>query len=532
MLHRYAQVYKVCYSEAGVAVVPSHFFQNGDKNAYFTSASAPFRIDTPGEYQVRLKSGLLSFKATLIIEDTIAPQASVVSVSKPVGSDISPEEFVTDIRDATAVTVSFAPAAAASAVPLDGSAPVSAFVPDTSVAGRYEIPIYLRDQGGNETVLTAILWLSDVLPVVYLEAGDPLPALDDFVVAAHEAAFVTDISGINTAIIGEHEIVVAVDGGIFTSILAIVDTIPPLFTVADISGFAILPREAADFVTSCHDVTMVDFHFATPPDLEYIGSQSVTIVARDDGGNESTQTATLTLIADTEKPVIRGAADLEAQTGDTVAYMRHVVAIDNCPDGLQLTVDQSAVNINLAGTYPVTYIARDAAGNESRVTVNINVRPKHYDLDQIYARADEILARIFTEGMSEREKLWAIYRYNMNNIFFESHSEKETWVRAAYEGLFDKRGDCYVYASTAKVLLDRAGIMNEDIEKIVTTTRHYWHLVDIGEGWYHFDTTPRSDKVTIFMWTNAQIEELMEETRYRSHRYDPDIYPTDRRPIN
>jgi hypothetical protein len=180
----------------------------------------------------------------------------------------------------------------------------------------------------------------------------------------------------------------------------------------------------------------------------------------------------------------------------------------------------------------VTYIARDYAGNETRQTIMLTVTTKKYDLAEIYARADEVIARIITEDMTDRDKLWAIYRYNANNIFFEASWEKGTWEQAAYEGLFDRRGDCYVYAMTAKVLLDRAGIKNEDVEKIRTTTRHYWHFVDLGDGWYHFDTTPRSDKVVIFMWTQEQVEQLMIETTYRSHRFDPDIYPLDRRPIN
>jgi hypothetical protein len=272
--------------------------------------------------------------------------------------------------------------------------------------------------------------------------------------------------------------------------------------------------------------------FLTAPDLAYIGTQEVTIIARDGGGNEAINTALLTLKSDTEPPVIKGAVDFSVQVGDTIAYMKNVAATDNNPVGLEFYVDQSAVDITMEGTYPVIYIARDFAGNETTKNILLTVKPKLYDLDEIYARADEVLERIFTDDMTERDKLWAIYRYNTNNIFFEATWEKGTWVQAAYEGLISRRGDCYVYAMTAKVLLDRAGIKNEDIERIPVSSRHYWSLVDLGDGWYHFDTTPRSDKAVIFMWTEAQVKELMEETRYNSHRYDPDIYPRDRRAIN
>jgi hypothetical protein len=514
ILNQYNQIYRVCYSEAGVQVTPADFFKNADEKAIFAANSEPFDISVPGEYQIRLRSGGLSLKSILIIEDTIAPKGEAVTVNRVLGYESIPADFVTEIRDATAVTVSFVE------------------VPDFNLAGRQNVTIRLTDAGGNQTILSSVLILSAAVSSVTIEAGDPLPELDDFVIVAEMADFHTDLSRIDSSIPGDYVIYLRLDGGIFESILHIIDTIPPVFTVKDVTGYNLLPREAAEFVVTYEDNSPVTFSFLTDPDLTLVGTQEVNIIARDSGGNETMQSALLTLEADTEPPVIKGAVDFAVQAGDTVAYMRNVAATDNNPRGLEFTVDQSAVNINVAGTYPVTYIARDFAGNETTKTVTLTVLPKIYDLDKIYQKADEVIARIITAEMTEREKLWAIYRYNMNNIFFEATWEKGTWVQAAYEGLIDRRGDCYVYAMTAKVLLDRAGIKNEDIEKIVTSSRHYWHLVDLGDGWYHFDTTPRSDKVTIFMWTNQQLEELMQETRYNSHRYDPDIYPRDRRPVN
>lgn len=514
ILNQYRQVYKICYSEAGVAVYPADFFKKLSGEAFFTDESEPFAINRPGEYQIRLSNGWLRFKSTLIIEDTIPPQGHVITIYGLLGCELRPEDFVTEVIDATEVTISFVT------------------VPDTKLAGRQDVSIRLVDQGGNQTILNTALLISEITDIVTIEAGDSLPGINDFVLIAEEAYFVSDIQRINQTIPGEYPVQIYVDGGVYETTFRIVDTIPPTLAVHDISGFALLPREPEDFVSDFYDITPVTFHFLAAPDLTFIGTQEVTIVARDSGGNEARETANLTLIADTEPPVIKGAVDFNVQIGDAIMYKKNVAVLDNCPDGLEFIVDQSEVDVNTPGTYPVRYIARDYAGNETIVTIQLTVIPKIYDLEEIYAKADEVLERIFNDDMTEREKLWAIYRYNVNNIFFEATWEKETWIRAAYEGFFNRRGDCYVYAMTAKVLLDRAGIKNEDIEKIVTSSRHYWHLVDLGDGWYHFDTTPRSDKTVIFMWTEQQINELMEETRYRSHRYDPDIFPADRRPIN
>ena len=514
VLYQFDQVYKVCYSEAGIVVKASDFYRKSADNAVFAADSEPININVPGEYQIRVTNGWLTFNSTLVIEDTIPPQATVTPINRLIGSEIQAGDFITEIIDATEVTVSFVD------------------FPDNNLPGRQDITIRLVDLGGNQTILKTSLFLADIHEIVIIEAGDPLPGIDDFIIAAEAAYFISDMSQINNTIPDKYVIEFIVDGGIFESILFIVDTVPPVFTVHDISGFTLVPRAAVDFVTDYYDVSPVTFHFLNEPDLEYIGTQDITIIARDGGGNEAAQTTLLTLWADTEAPVIKGAVDFTVQAGDTIMYMKNVVAVDNNPIGLEFYVDQSAVDVFTPGIYPVRYIARDLAGNETIRTINLTIVPKEYDIDKIYERADEVLARIINEDMTEREKLWAIYRYNVNNIFFEATWEKVTPEQAAYDGLFNRRGDCYVYAMTAKVLLDRAGIKNEDIEKIVTSTRHYWHLVDIGDGWYHFDTTPRTDKVIIFMWTQEQIEELMEETRYRSHRFDSDIYPRDRRPIN
>ncbi|MCL2253716.1 MAG: hypothetical protein FWC09_04655 [Lachnospiraceae bacterium] len=512
-ISEYSQVYKICVSEAGVAVKAADFFRKSGENAYFTTDSQPFDLSKPGEYTVRLRNGWFTYKSTLIIEDTIPPHADAVIVKRLINTPLDPNDFVAGITDATPVTVSFVEN------------------PDNTAGGLKNVDIRLTDISGNQTIITSKLQLSELADNVTIEAGAPLPNINNFVIIAEEAQFANDYNHINTALPGEYIINILIDGMPYETILHIIDTIPPTFSAANISGFSLLPRNAEDFVTDYFDISPLTFSFEKEPDLTYIGTRDITIIARDAGGNEARQTVQLTLLADTEPPEIKGVVDFNVQAGDTIAYKKNAVAIDNNPIGLEFIVDQSAVLVNTVGSYPVTYIARDFAGNETKKTITLTVVEKKYDLDEVYAKADEVLARIVTEDMSEREILWAIYRYNQYNIFFEPTSEKETWVRAAYEGLFDRRGDCYVYACTAKVLLDRAGIKNEDIEKIVTSRRHYWHLVDIGDGWYHYDTTPRSDHPTIFMWTDEQLMEYSAES-YNSHRYDRDIYPADRRPIN
>lgn len=230
---------------------------------------------------------------------------------------------------------------------------------------------------------------------------------------------------------------------------------------------------------------------------------------------------------DQEPPVIQGVEELTVPAGSTVSYKRNVTATDNRDGEVPITVDASQVDLNTLGDYPLTYSAKDAAGNVTEVSTVVHVVEASADTateDQVNAKADELLAQIITDTMTEYEKAEAIFFWVHENVAWSDHSPKDGWVSGAYRGIVEKKGDCYVYAMTAKCLLTRAGIKNMDIEKIPTDVEHYWNLVDLGDGWYHFDTTRRKDKQYFFYTSD---EELMNYSRSHedSHNYDPANYP-------
>lgn len=498
--------YHVCRVEAGVAVNASDFIKNATEDAIFTEDSEQPDITRPGEYHVRVKSGLFTHSCTLVIQDTIAPVGNALPVRLEMGDTCGADSFVTDISDATQVIVSY-----------DTE-------PDFGQVGSQQVQIVLTDQGGNRTVVESELFITQVVDSVTVEAGERAPGMDRFVIAAQESAFVTDVSQFDYTKVGDHKVVLKVDGETYTSILHIVDTIPPVAEVRDIEGFAILPRSAEDFVTKVEDVTEVQIAFRKEPDLKKIGTQELEIVFTDGGGNETVKPVRLTLIEDTEAPVIHGAVDLRVFIGAGISYKKNVTVTDNCTEGLTLTVDTSGVNTGAEGAYPVVYTARDAAGNTTSVTVTLSIVPRVYDINEVNAMADSVIAGIITPGMGEREKITAIYNYVRNHVKYINSSAKGNYIRAAYEGLVDGKGDCYVFASTSKVLLTRAGITNMDIEKIPTKTMHYWNLVFVDGGWYHFDTTPRKDRPVILMWTDAQLMDF--SARHNNcHDYDHSLYP-------
>ena len=498
--------YKTVHVEAGIEVSASDLMKQADSGAVFTRDSQPFDIAVPGEYQVRVKSGLFTHSCLLIIEDTIAPAADAVPVMREMGEAFGAENFVENITDATQVTVSYVTE------------------PDFSRTGEQDVQVILTDRGGNWTVVDSKLFLIRLAESVTMEAGGEMPEVGSFVEAGRNAIFLTRMSEIDTHKAGDYEVLLEVDGEAYSSTLHVVDTVPPQMEVRDIESFLQVPRKAEDFVVSSEDATEITFSFRQEPDLSLAGTQELEIVATDSGGNETVRQANLTLREDTQAPVIHGAVNLDYFLGESISYRKNVTVTDNCQEGVVLEVDTTSVDLNKEGVYPITYTARDIAGNQSSATVNLTVRDRMYSLEEMNEYADAVLEEIIEPDMSLRDKAWAIYSYVLGNVAYINHTEKGDWIRAAYEGLVDKKGDCYAYACAAKALLTRAGIPNLDIRRIPTSFEHYWNLVDVGEGWYQFDTTPRPDHPTIFLWTDAELMEYNAE-HYGAFNYDPALYP-------
>lgn len=508
-MYRESLYYPVCRVEAGVNVSVEDFLKKPDEAAYFTEESDPLDITVPGEYHVQIRTGIFKCSSTLYIQDTIPPTAQPVTLELMYGEICQPEDLVTDITDATEVSVSFVQA------------------PDFEQVGDRPVEILLTDLGGNSVSVQSSLCISPVRSELEWEAGQEPPTVQDFLLTDLDASLVTETENLDLSHVADYTVYINAADRMWESALHVRDTLPPTGDVRDITGYALVPREAEEFVVAASDETEVIVSFETEPDLTYIGTQTVTILLTDEGGNQSRKEALLTLMEDTEAPVITGVQDIEIYAGDAVAYRKGVECTDNCPDGLEFTVDTSQVVPDQEGVYPVIYRAVDLAGNVTEAEAAVTVHARLYTQEEVDALADAVLAKILTDDMSNLQKAEAIFNYVTGNVGYISHSEKGDWIRAAYEGLALKKGDCYVYACTSMELLTRAGIENMMIEKIPTKSSHYWNLVNLedGMGWYHFDTTPRaSDHPRIFMWTESMLMEYS-GIHYGSHNYDHDQYP-------
>ena len=243
---------------------------------------------------------------------------------------------------------------------------------------------------------------------------------------------------------------------------------------------------------------------------------------------------------DTEPPVITGTRDLEIWKGDGIAYREGVRAVDDRDGEVTVSVDSSAVNTEVAGIYSVTYRARDAAGNETVLTVKVTVRERLVDFDTLWGEVDRIIAAQGFRGQSVGKVSEILYWYIKANMSYVSTSDKTDWVSEAYRGLTEHTGDCFTYYAVARAFFERLGVSVMTVQRSadVLPTTHYWLLVNTGTesapAWYHWDVCPhpKEHPLTSILLTD---EELIAYNDRMEHYYtfDRSRYPaTPREPFS
>lgn len=374
--------------------------------------------------------------------------------------------------------------------------------------------------------------LSPVKANVTIEAGNLTNiTLNEFVKKPDsEVEFITDTAKIDLSHTGEHTVEFAFKGNNYTSSLHIVDTTPPSATAVNKEVYSGETLTANDFVTDIKDCSEVKIEFEVMPDFTSVGEQNVNIRLTDTSDNTSIISAKLKVITDTEPPKFNELTTISAQVGSSVSYRKDVTVTDNRDKEVNYTFDNSAVDLQTAGEYKVVYTATDSSGNTATATRVVKVTAKPViNEEYVKSLAKKVTDKITTQNMTAHQKIEAIFNWVRKNMVYVSSPETEL-VEAAYVGFTKKRGDCYNYYSVTKLLLDECGIQNMKVDRYGGKTSHYWHLVNIGTGWYHYDTTPQSleDPYRCFMKTNEQVwayAKSRHDGRSDYYNFDETKYP-------
>ena len=236
--------------------------------------------------------------------------------------------------------------------------------------------------------------------------------------------------------------------------------------------------------------------------------------------------------ADLTPPVIEGVKDIIVELGQTPSYRSGVTAKDG-DNTVTLSIDSSLVDLTKLGTYPVTYSATDGRGNVATATAKVMVVEPSGEIDgsnsevctkeELDALCMSILSEIIKDGMTDYQKAEAIFN-RVNSIKYVSTDDDPSWIGAAYTGLTTGRGDCWNHASASKALLTLAGIPNYDMHRVGGTSSHFWQIVYIDGGWYHFDACPTLKAYYIRAFLLTEEEAMAYSERVKNIRPNYFVY--------
>lgn len=304
--------------------------------------------------------------------------------------------------------------------------------------------------------------------------------------------------------------------------VVIKDTVAPTAEGIDCQCSTGYYCEPIKFVTNVADMSKVTAKFVNEPDWSVEGEQNVQIVLTDRAGNETTVEAKAIIAPDTTAPVIYAARDRYCYVGEAVSYFKEVFAEDNADPEPEIEVDKSKVDAKTAGTYDVTYTATDHEGNTSSVTVKYTFVEKKIDDAKLDEAVDKVIGEIITDDMSVPEQAYAIFDYCYSNIIYTGTSDKTDWKSEAYRGLTEGVGDCFTFYSASYALLQKIDCQVLSVERLNGKTQHFWCLVNLGTGWYHFDAcNVGPEHLRCFMKTS---EELVKYS-VQYWRFDTSLYP-------
>ena len=240
--------------------------------ADLTERDAELRIDEEklpcGWHLCNLSIGGVPTPVLLHVVDTVAPTAEPVDRIVPLGTELRPDAFVRQVKDADTVRAAFAK------------------VPDFHTEWDDTIGIVLTDGSQNETVVPVQVSVRATVKSLTVEAGGNAPDPERFLLDGIRGTQTTEITPEMLSHTGSYPIEFAIEGGVVSvSELIVVDTVAPQ---GDPTLLMLAPGETAepsDFVVHASDKTDLSFAYITAPDYDCREKQTVAVRITDEGGN-------------------------------------------------------------------------------------------------------------------------------------------------------------------------------------------------------------------------------------------------------
>ena len=298
---------------------------------------------------------------------------------------------------------------------------------------------------------------SQVIQSVDIEYGRPVTLDSFFTEVPPNTKFITNVSQIDMGKLASYDVFIDCGGHVVHSVLNVVDKTPPVGKAVAQEVYCGEVPAAEDCVTDVFDMVGYTIEYdGGEPALDEGGEFNIPIRLTDTYGNVRVQYVPFTVKDDQEGPDIMGLKDLTVELGGTLLYKEGVEVVDDYAENPTLTIDNTAVDLNVVGNYPVTYKAVDDVGNVTEETITVSVvlnysagllEDESYEevVEQAYEMAAEVLDEITDlENKTDVEIAMDIFYWVYHHVgFSHGSSDYTSWAHAAVKCFEQRRASCY-----------------------------------------------------------------------------------------
>lgn len=459
------------------------------ENAHFVTDIQPL-VGRLGTHTVTLRSRTARQSVKLTVVDTTAPEVVFRDIFADRETPLKPEQFVLEARDLSPITVKFLEEPAG----------------DTS-AEETKVTVVVTDSCGNATQGACTVTYSWMHPALTLELGQQVTKEMILLNPARDAALLeqSQLDKINESPVGTY----TVTAGEGVCEVTVADTTAPVLELKAVKMDSNQKLSIDQFVKKVSDASGdVKLSYEKTPDHTKEGDHKVVIIATDPNGNTTQAETTLKVSYDTTAPSFSGVSAMTVKRGATPNYTKGVKAKDSRDGEVKFTVDTSRVNTDKTGTYYAIYTATDSSGNTATYRRKITVGHGPEDTKELVR---SVAAKLGNDPV-------AICKWVANNISY-GNSKTSDWGGddPVWQGLKNKRGNCYVHAMVLDALLKEKGFDTQLIHvteiKYFSNAKankpsHYWNLVKVDGVWRHIDSTPGTKHPKYLMNDNQRHANL------------------------
>ena len=182
------------------------------------------------------------------------------------------------------------------------------------------------------------------------------------------------------------------------------------------------------------------------------------------------------------------------------------------PDAMNRALQQAG------GGYFLCMLNRDATAIQYSAPYNLSREDCLAALAEVDQLADQVIAQVITEGMSQWEKAEALYAYVTSTVSYDQryYSDRNSMPyesQTALGALRDGMAICGGYAHAVKLLFEKAGIPCFNVTGKYFGENHMWNIALLDGQWLWFDATSDRGSTGEFGFLRFALTEL-DSTKY------------------